>query len=291
MAERVDRSWQAKGLDAYPVPAILGTLAHYGVGVDEARFLELAARDYPLTIAETWHERWTGTGPFARFPAAAAEELWRRLCAPRVAPTDVALAVVRLVGALQAALAGTPEDALEGRFAVVEAYLPAIPQDPALQRRFLAELGAALAPWMEALDPLAEALARHPLPALADRFATLEEALFPVRTGTVFALVQAARGDRDGAAASLDALAADPGRSGPAQLAVIDANLELGRLEAAKRLALAVLDRAEGARDLELAAGVVERLTRLLRLDPARGDRAELRARIETLAGTFASGS
>jgi hypothetical protein len=291
MTERVDRHWQRKGLEAYASPAILGTLGHYGVSVDEAGFLALAAQDFPLSIAESWHQRWTGTGQFSRFPAAAAEELWRRLCAPRVAPTDVALAAVKLVGSLGDALAGKPDDGtLETRFAVVEAYLPAMPSTEPLRARFLGELGAALAPWMESIDPLAERLARKPLPGLADRFATLEEALFPVRVGTAKALVQAARGDVDGAAAVLDTLAADANRSGPAQLAVLDAYLDLARVEPARALALAVLDRAEAAKDVELAAGAVERLTRLLQLDPRREDRQALRARVDALARALQPG-
>ena len=292
MSDRVDRGWQVRGLEAFPVAAILGTLAHYGVKVSEADFLQLASEDFPLSIAEGWHQRWTGKGPFARFPAAAADELWRRLCAPRVAPADVALAVMKLVGGLQDAVSGKPDDGTLGsRFQVAEAYLPAIPQSPALQRRFLSELGAALAPFLEAIDPLAEALARKGLRPLAERFATLEEALFPVRTGTVFALVQAASGDLQGAVASLLALAADAGRSDAAQLAVVDALLELGRLEPAKALALELLGRAEAALDLEVAAGVVERLTRLLQLDPTRSDRQAIRARVEALARALQPGS
>ena len=285
MSQRVDKGWQARGLDAYPVEAILGTLAHYGVPLTEDGFRALAEQDFPLAIAEAWHRRWTGTGQFARFPAAAADELWRRLCAPRVAPTDVALAVMKLVGALQEVLQGKPGDGtLPARFQVAEAYLPAIPQDPGLQRRFLSELGAALAPFQDAIDPLAEALARAGQRPLAERFAILEEALYPVRTGAVLALVQAAAGDPEGAAAALEALARDPGRSDAAQLSVVDALLELGRLDPALALALRLLDRAEQARDVELAAGVVERLTRLLKLDPARADRQVIRARVEALA-------
>lgn len=38
MADRVDKSWKDKGLGAFSTQAILGTLAHYGVALDEGGF-------------------------------------------------------------------------------------------------------------------------------------------------------------------------------------------------------------------------------------------------------------
>jgi len=48
---RVDKQWQSKGLASYPTGAILGTLAHYGIGIDEAAFTQDASKRFPsLTI-------------------------------------------------------------------------------------------------------------------------------------------------------------------------------------------------------------------------------------------------
>ena len=38
MSERVGKDWQNKGIDTFSTEAILGTLAHYGVTIDEASF-------------------------------------------------------------------------------------------------------------------------------------------------------------------------------------------------------------------------------------------------------------
>jgi hypothetical protein len=288
MAERVDKGWQAKGIDVYSTEAILGTLGHYGVTVDEAGFKAAAATEFPLSIALGWHERWKGTGQFSRFPAAAAEELWRRLCAGRVAPTDVALALIKLLTALNGALEGTPDDGTrDTRFAVVEAYLPTLPTAPELREKFVAEMAGALGEWMEPFDRLAEALARRGQRALAERLVAVEEALFPIRAGAARSLVKAGAGDVDGAAAELRALADDAARDPFNRLAAVDALVDLGRFDDALRGALAVVDVAERDRSTELGAEVVERLAALLKAAPDLRHRDDLRERVERLAAAL----
>src|SRR4051794_3891473 len=128
MSERVDKTWHTKGIETYSVAAILGSLTHYGVPVTEASFLELAKEDFPLTIAMKWHEHWKGTGQFSRFPGAAAEELWRRLKGGELAPTDLSLALVNLLGTLNGTLDGrSDEKAWDAAFKVAEGGLARLP--------------------------------------------------------------------------------------------------------------------------------------------------------------------
>lgn len=288
MADRVDKGWQAKGIEAYSTEAILGTLGHYGVAVDEAGFKALASQDYPLSIALGWHQGWKGTGQFSRFPAAAAEELWRRLCDGQPAPTDLTLALINLLTELNRALDQKPDDGTrDTRFKVVEAYLPKIPAEPERREKFIAEMAGALGDWLEPLDRLAEALARRGHPDLADRFVAIEEALFPIRAGAAQALVKAGKGDVDGAVADLNALAGDEARDAFNRLAAVDGLIDLDRFDDAKRVTLALMERAEQKKDLELGTEVVERLTKLLKADPKMKDRDVLRRRVEALAAAL----
>lgn len=289
MTYRVDKNWQVRGLEEYAVEAIFGTLAHYGVTVDEAGYKALAQTDFPLGIAHEWHQNWSGKGQFSRFPAAASEELWRRFCAGELAPTDLALAVVKLLGALADALAGKADDGTwASRFAVVENYLPKIPE--ARRAPFMGELVGALGEWMEQFDRMGEALAKQGLNDLADRYVKLEEALFTERIGVAGALVQAARGQTAEAIAALVALADDAKRDDYARLSAVDALLDLEALDDSKRVLLSLVDKAEAAKDVELASASVELLTELLHIDPKLKERHEIRARVDALAKSFGSG-
>jgi hypothetical protein len=285
MSERVDKAWHTKGIETFSVSAILGTLGHYGVPVTEESFLALAKEDFPLAIAMDWHEHWKGTGQFSRFPAAASEELWRRLKAGELAPTDLALAMVNLLTTLDGALEKKPDDGtLEARFKVAEGSLLRLPPPGDRHEKFMAEMVGAIGEWLEVLDGMAEALAKKDQPALADRFVTLEEALFPVRQGTATALVKAAKGDVQAALVELIAIAGDSKRDDFARLSAIDGLFQYDQIADAKRFTLELVDRAEKEKDVDLASEAVERLTRLLRIDPKRVDRAELRTRVEQLS-------
>lgn len=288
MSERVDKQWHAKGIEAYSTAAIIGTLNHYGVELTEQRFKELAKDDYPLAIAQAWHQRWKGTGQFSRFPAAAAEELWRRLCDGALAPTDLALALVKLLTAMNDALEGKSDDGTwNTRFAVCEAYLPKVPPPSDQREKFLAEMVAALGEWLEVFDRMAEALAKKGHHAFAERFVAFEEQLFPVREGVARALVRAAKGEVDAAAAELLAIAQDAKRDDFARIGAVDGLIDLGRLDDAKRIALELVDKAEAEKDLELGTEIVQRFTRLLEKDPKLSDRNALRARVEKLAAAL----
>lgn len=283
--ERVDKAWHTKGIEKFSVAAILGSLNHYGVSVTEQSFLTLTQEDFPLTIAMQWHETWKGTGQFSRFPAAAAEELWRRLKGGELAPTDLSLAMVNLLTALDGALEQRPDDGtLEARFKVAEGYLLRVPPAGDRREKLMAEMVGALGEWLEVLDAMAEALAKKNQPALADRFAALEEALFPVRQGSVSALVKAAKGDVYGALVDLKLIAGDSKRDDFARLSAIDGLFQYDQIDDAKTYTMELVDRAEQQKDVDLASEAVERLTRLLRIDPKRTDRDELRKRVEQLS-------
>lgn len=287
-SERVDKAWHTRGIEKYSTAAILGSLTHYGAPVTEESYLALAKENFPLTIALGWHEHWKGTGQFSRFPGAAAEELWRRLMGGALAPTDLTLALMNLLTTLDALLAKKPDDGtLEARFKVAEGYLLRLPPDGDLREKFMAEMVGALGEWLEVLDGMAEALAKQGQPALADRFVTLEEALFPVRKGTATALVKAAKGDQYAALVDLRLIAGDAKRDDFTRLTAIDGLFQFEQLEDAKNALFELMERAEKERDVELASELVERLAHLLELDPKRADRAELRARVERLARTL----
>src|SRR5262245_16763739 len=121
MSERVDKAWAQKGLGDYSSEAILGTLRHYGVDVDEAGYRALAASASPIRIAMQWMGKWKGTGQFARFPAAAAEVLWRRYFPDRATPGEFLEAISGLLVFLERVLGGKTVDAeLDAAFSRTE---------------------------------------------------------------------------------------------------------------------------------------------------------------------------
>jgi hypothetical protein len=283
--ERVDKGWQQRGIDAYSADAIVGTLAHYGVQIDETSFKARATESFPLAIAMTWHQQWKGTGQFSRFPAAAAEELWRRWLPGQIAPTDVALAVINLMKNLADLLGEKPDEGtLETRFKVVEAYLPSIPTASPRRDLFLGEMAGAMADWMEPLEGMAQSLTKKKHDALADRFVALDETLFTERRGVASALVQAERGDRAGSVKALSALALDSTRDFWNRLLALDALFDFEEDERAKEATLVLFDDVEKGKDLEQLSAVVERLSHLLEVDPTMPERNALRMRIEKLA-------
>lgn len=260
MSERVDKTWQSKGLDKYSTGAILGTLGHYGVELDEDGFRELARGRYPLSIAEGWLKGWKGLGQFTGFPFAAADELWRRLVADRLAPAELAVAVVKLVTALEDMRQGSPEAPVGERFKQVEELRARLPRagdrpDGAFMEEVLVHLGD----WVETIGHLAEALARDGHVDDAEDFAAVEELLFPERAGTARLLVRAAKGEAEAATTELEALAGGAAEPG-VRLSAIDALLHLGADQQAKAHASSLLDDAERREDFHFAFEVAERL-------------------------------
>lgn len=209
MSDRVGKDWQNKGIDTFPTEAILGTLAHYGVRVDEASFRELAREDFPVTIALEWEAGWKGTGQFLPFPFSAAAELWRRWLPDELSPVDFAIALTNLVNEMNAALEKKADDGTrETRFTVVEGLLKRLPAEAHRARAFVDDLFMAVGEELvEEFDETAELLAAENLDALAERFVKIEETLFPERVGVVRATMRAAKGEQQEALAELTKLA------------------------------------------------------------------------------------
>ncbi|MFT3709552.1 MAG: hypothetical protein QM817_18140 [Archangium sp.] len=290
---RVDKKWVENGIEAYSTEAILGTLAHYGVAIDEAKFLEQAKLHFPLAMAEEWHSHWKGTGQFSRFPAAAAEELWARLKKGEIAPTDLGLALINLMKSMEVVLDGKPDDGThDTRFKVVEAYLPKLPPagEDGRRNRFLGETLASLGEWSAVLDTMAEALAEKGALELANRLASIDEGMFPEHAGITRGLIKT-RTDREAGVADLKAIGHDAARLPLTRLAAAEALVAHEQAGDAKPILLALLDHAEKERDAELAGNVVETLRKLLESDSGRGDLLELRDRIEKLVRTFEAAS
>lgn len=274
--ERVDKNWQTRDIDVYSTQAILGTLAHYGVVTSEDGFLSLANEDFPLGIAQRWHEHWKGKGQFSKFPAAAAEEMWRRLKPNEIAPTDLTLALMHLMGALSSALEKKADDGTwDTRFKVVEGLLTRVPQPPERRAQFMAEMLFALDEWREVFDGMAVALVKEGFPALADRLVVIEEQVFPGRKGTATALVKAAKGDRAGAVADWESIAGDAARDGLNRLSAIDELIAHEQFEVALRNTLAVAEAAKANADLVLLRLAIERLS-----DFSKAERDGVRARV-----------
>lgn len=279
----VDKQWVTKGIDTYATEAILGTLAHYGAPLDEAAFRAAARAHYPLDLAQQWHRGWKGKGQFAQFPAAAAEELWRRLCPGLIAPTDVALALVHLLESAGVLLDNKPDGLIDARVRVVEAYLPKLPAGDEL-RRFLAEVFFALGPELsDELDSLSAELARASHDELAARVAAIEETIIPVRAGLTRAGILRAKGDREGALGLVRAALAAPQVDRFRLFAVASELLALEAFDELAPVLVRLADAAREAADREFGADVVSLLEEAVREDPTPAARHELRGATQRL--------
>ncbi len=285
-ADRVDKQWQKAGLGGYSTAAIIGTLAHYGITVDEAGFKTQAAEHYPLELASAWQETWTGTGQFARFPLPAADELWRRVHPDKLAPNDLALAVATLVNELGGLLAGGREAGVEAAFAKAEELRARVPQkDGAPEDAFLDDVFTRMDEGLiRAFDEVCEHLAQASKIDLALRFAALEEALLPQRQGISRALIQAAQGDTAGAESALLAMTKDSKREPPARLLPLDALIHLKAHKPALDRAKAMLDEAEAAKEFHLALALCGRVADLLETLNLRGEMGALEERMGRIA-------
>lgn len=274
--ERVDKQWSKKGLTGYSTEAILGTLSHYGVPLDEAGFKASAEGRFPIELAEGWSPSWKGVGPFQRFPVAAADELFRRLTG-RLSPAEVAEKVVVLMSALSDSKSEAAY--LEDAFSAAQRLVPKLPASPQERGRFTSEVITFLSGVLEAFDGLAVKLAQRGQVAEAERFARLEEALFPVRQGLALALVALAKGDTEAGLAALEAIANDKARDPHARLMGADALFHHGASERALGPLHALIDEAEADGDFDFTYELVHRLRHLVGHLPPSTDRDTLRAR------------
>lgn len=217
--ERVDKKWQTKGLEAYGTGAILGTLQHYGVMLDEASFKKLAdGGKYPMSIASEMAPKWKGTGQFSNFLPMAIGVLWKRWMPDALAPEAVGVPLLGVLRSLAEGDAATADKA----FGLLEAELPKLPQGDKRQG-FMKELE----PWLDvsrvSLEGLMDELAQKGKTAEAQRLAAVSDQLFPERKDVVKAVIDARTGDNAAAKAALTGIARDAARPDMVRLAAVDA--------------------------------------------------------------------
>jgi hypothetical protein len=276
--ERVDKAWQNKGLEAYSMEAILGTLGHYGVPMAEADFRKLAEASWPQDIGVEWSKKWKGTGPFKPFAFAAAEELWRRWVPDRLAPHEFSSALAELMGSLTSLLEGKPEAPVTAAFERMKDVRQRTPKDDKGQP-LMAFVERALGGFDEKVaqmfDSMAEALVKAGHAAQAEAFADFEEFLLPDRRGIATAIVRASKGERDAALADLENVSADAARTPLSRLLAVDGLMHLGAWPQAVARARPMMMQAEKDGDIHLAIDLCARLEHIYK---ATGDREQLAA-------------
>ncbi len=267
-ADRVDKQWKTKGLSGYSTGAILGTLNHYGVKVDEAGFKTLGAAQYPMQIAGEWKLAWKGTGPFLPFPYAAADELMRRIFPDRVTPAHLAEKIVTVLGRASELLQGAPADLGPG-LDELEKLVATLPAPGETRSLFTSELVGFLDRFAEPFEQLPSALQRAGHAALAQRTATAQETLFPDRKGVVTALLEAQAGASTEGIAKLAALVtAATDRTIFTRYWALDALSQLEALEPLKQHGLSLFDDAAKENRWPLADSVIHLMARHMERSP-----------------------
>ena len=285
--DRVDKAWQRKGLKDYSTEAIVGTLGHYGVAVSEADFRQLAEKQYPAGIAESWMPRWKGTGQFAPYPYAAAGELWRRWLPDRLAPYELSESLAQLMGALGQLLQGQQHAPVGSAFERVNEVRKRVPMndkgepDTGFMQEALRVFDERAA---RAFDDLAEMLAKAGQAQHAEAFADLEEFLLPDRRGVSKPIIRASLGQRDAALEDLQKVSTDGSRSPLSRVLAVDGLLHLGANDRVVTAGRPLLEEAERNQDWHLALDVLARLEHVYKTTGDRNALASLagdRARIE----------
>ncbi len=256
-SERVDKSWSKQGLGAFSTEAILGTLRHYGADASEAQFKEAAKESYPLMIAMAWHNAWKGVGQFARFPHAAALELWKRLEPGRLLPHEAAEALGEVLEEAYKKLENKPSDVkgAVAKFDAVKGKIPFKGKEP--HPGFVDEMMMALGEeGMKAFDQAGPLLVKAGATEDAEAVADVEEFLVPERKGIARALLQAGKGDKEGAQKLLEGAVADVEGGEERRLRALDALVRIDAHEKAYELGLPLLDLAEKEADYHFAFDV-----------------------------------
>jgi hypothetical protein len=259
----VDKAWQRKGLKDYSTEAILGTLGHYGVQVQESDFRQLAEKKYPSGIAEGWLSAWKGTGQFAPFPFAAAGELWRRWLADRLAPYELSESLAQLMGALGASLQSGAKVVVATVFERISELRKRVPvndkgePEPGFMQEALRVFDERAS---RAFDDLAEMLVKAGQPEAADAFSDLEEFLLPDRRGISKPIIRAAKGERDAAVEDLQKVITDGARAPLSRVLAVDGLLHLGANDKVAAVGRSLLEEAERIKDWHLALDVIARL-------------------------------
>ncbi len=268
MSERVEKQWKDKGLAAYSTSAIIGTLNHYGVKLDEPALKAAAADRSPLELAGEWGRTWKGTGQFAAFPYAAANELIARLFPERPTPMRVAQNLLELIAQGLRVASGQPGD-LGPAYATFEKFVPNLPAVGERRDAFLQELVSFIESWARPFNELPTQLAKAGKKEDALRFATVQETLFTDREGCVKALVRAETGEREAAITELDAWAADTSREVFKRYSALDALYQLQAWGGIKAAGLSVFDVAAAQEKWTLADSVAHLLAHMVQASGA----------------------
>lgn len=264
MNARVDKQWKDKGLTGYSTEAIIGTLNHYGVTLDEAGFKATAAEKFPLDLAIEWKPQWKGTGQFAPYPYAAANELFNRLLPEKPTPMKTAHVILDVIANGLRAVANREDANLAGAFGHWDGVVPNLPPKGDRRDAFLRELVTFLESWAQTFNELPERLAKAGKKDEALKVALIHEVLFTDREGCMTAIVRAHTGERDAAIADLAKWAAESGRDVYQRYSALDALFQLEDLAHVKSLGLGVFDAAAEEKKWGLADSIAHLLGHLV---------------------------
>lgn len=264
MNARVDKQWKDKGLTGYSTEAIIGTLNHYGVTVDEAGFKAGASDKFPLDLAIEWKPLWKGTGQFAAYPYAAANELFNRLFPDKPTPMKTAHVILDVIANGLRAVAGRDDANLAGAFGHWDAVVPNLPPPGDRKDAFLRELVTFLESWAQTFNELPERLAKAGKKDEALKVALVHETLFTDREGCMTAVVRAQTGERDAAVAELSKWAGEAGRDVFKRYSALDALFQIEALQEVRTLGFGVFDAAADEKKWGLADSIAHLLGHLV---------------------------
>jgi hypothetical protein len=259
MSEKVDKRWKETGLQNYSLGAIVGTLKHYGATVDEAGFAEFAKDKAPLEIAMSWRAQWNGTGPWATFPYAAANEMLAKVFPERLTPMKGAHTLMQCVVSGMHMLEGKRSD-FENELGQFESMVKQIPEGEKPRTSFLGELVGLIESAAQSFNELPEKLAKANKSDAATRVALAQEAMFPDRKGMVMAVVRSHSGERMQAVADLKGWASEEAREVYSRYSALDALYMVEGFAEIKDVGLAVFDAAAAQEEWSLADSIAHLL-------------------------------
>jgi len=264
MNARVDKQWKDKGLATYSTEAILGTLGHYGIALDEAGFKASVGDKFPMELAVEWKPKWKGTGQFAAYLFAATNELFNRLLPEKPTPMKTAHVVLDLIANALKLVAARDDAKLDDAFKGWDALVPTFPPQGDRRDAFLREFVTYIESWAQTFNELPERLAKAGKKDEALRFARVHEVLFTDREGCMTALVRAQTGEREAAVADLTTWTGDAARDVYARYSSLDALFQLEEFEKVKSFGLAVFDAAAEQAKWGLADSIAHLLGHLV---------------------------
>lgn len=229
--ERLDKQWREKGLSSYTTGAILGTLAHYGVQVDELLFREAAQELSFIGIARGWvRGGWKAARQFEALPLYAAGELWRRWEKERLGSIVFADRLANVVEELAVLATGSREPRLEQALAAFNALSARLPADPSEKDAFMNEVHFCM--WEEIVlggrallhrfEDLKRVLPEKGFLDASEAYAGVVELVVPSRAGVVRAELKIHRGLEEEGSRELVAIAGDSSRAASNRLQALE---------------------------------------------------------------------